>query len=386
MSDASDRPEVRLTVLMTPGSARRFFQALIAAFPGSRSLRWNPFSFRSYPDAAEVAERAYPTYLATVRPWHWSRWLPAPLARWVIRRQYAGLRRHWERHPGDVAVCWNGMDRGRFLFAESARRAGNPTLFAELSPLPGCIALDSRGINHLCSLPRSPGFYLAWARSAPPGQAARPELSIKARPPRKPRAAGPAPATTAPDGPFLFFPLQVPGDSQLRYFGDWLGSVEASLAAVVEASRRLPPGWHIRIKEHPTSRVSLAHLVPAGPGVRCFLDNDADTFDLVRRSRGVITVNSSVGIQAFFHDRPVIALGNAFWGFAPLVRKVVSAADLGEALAGAESLAYDPAARDAFLAYLARAYAFPGTLDTDALTDEQRQRVLYVLSRPHPAA
>lgn len=382
MSGASDRSDPRLTVLMTPGSAHRFFAALLQAFPGSRALRCNPFSFHRYADAREVAERAYPTYLATAKPWHWSRWLPGPVARWVLRRQYAGLRRHWERHPGDVAVCWNGMDRGRFLFAESARRAGNPTLFAELSPLPGCIALDPRGVNHLCSLPRSPEFYLAWARSVSPAQAARPDLPIKARPPRKPRAAEPSAVTPPPDGPFLFFPLQVPGDSQLRYFGDWLDSVPASLAAVVEASRRLPPGWHIRIKEHPTSRVPLGHLVPAGPGVRCFLDNDADTFDLVRRSRGVITVNSSVGIQAFFHDRPVIALGHAFWGFAPLVRKVTSAADLGEALAAADQLAYDAAARDAFLAYLARAYAFPGTLATEQLSPEQRQRILSAL---HPA-
>lgn len=370
-------PLPRLVAYMTPQGAWRFFRSLAGACPGSRLLWRLPLSFRHYPEAAEVAERALETYLATARPWHWTRFLPRSLALRILGWRYAGLRRMWERRPDAAGLCWNGFDRGRFLFAESARRSGRPCLFAELAPLPGFLTLDPQGVNFAGSVPSDPAFYAAWIDRHPDAADWRETgRHLTARPPRKAPAAAPAERV---DGPFVFVPLQVPGDSQIRYFCDWIDSVESLVRAVQLASDHLPEGWRLVIKEHPSSRVPLGHLVDPGRHPRCVLDNATDTFELVRRSRAVITINSSVGLQSFYFDKPVVVLGRAFFGFEPLVARPASQAELNARLAAADSLGFDPVLRDRFMRYLVSAYYFPANLRAEGLDAAQRQRLAALL-------
>lgn len=374
----TDTPSPRLVAYMTPQGAWRFFRSLAGACPGSRLLWRLPWSLRRYPDAAEVAERALATYLATARSWHWTRWLPRTLALRLLRWRYAGLRRMWESLPGAAGLCWNGFDRGRYLFAESARRAGRPCLFAELAPLPGFLTLDPRGVNFAGSVPADPAFYAAWIDRHPDAADWRETgRHLTARPPR--RAASPAAPAARMDGPFVFVPLQVPGDSQIRYFGDWIDSVEALVRAVQVASDHLPAGWRMVIKEHPSSRVPLGHLVDPSRHPRCAIDNATDTFELVRRSRAVITINSSVGLQSFYFDKPVVVLGRAFFGFEPLVARPASQAELNARMASAEGLGFDPVLRDRFMRYLVSAYYFPANLRAEGLDAAQRGRLAALL-------
>lgn len=366
----------RLVAYMTPQGAWRFFRSLAGACPGSRLLWRLPWSFRKYPETAEVAERALVTYLETARAWHWTRFLPRSLVLRVLGWRYAGLRRMWEKRPDAVGLCWNGFDRGRFLFAESARRSGRPCLFAELAPLPGFLTLDPKGVNFAGSVPADPAFYLDWIRRHPESPGWRETgRHLTARPPRK------APASPAErvDGPFVFVPLQVPGDSQIRYFGDWIDSVESLVRAVQLASDHLPEGWRMVIKEHPSSRLPLGHLVDPARHPRCLLDNATDTFDLVRRSRAVITINSSVGLQSFYFDKPVVVLGRAFFGFEPLVARPASQDQLNSLMAAAGDLGFDAELRDRFMRYLVSAYYFPASLADRGLDAARRRRLVALL-------
>jgi capsular polysaccharide export protein len=377
MTSESESPLPRLAAYMTPQGAWRLFRALAAACPGSFLVWRLPWAFRQHPETDEVARRALATYLATARPWHWTRLLPRSLALRVLGWRYAGLRRMWERCPDAVGLCWNGFDRGRFLFAESARRAGRPCLFAELAPLPGFVTLDPQGVNFAGSVPSDPAFYAEWIRRHPDAADWRETgRHLTARPPRKAAAGAPAPRV---DGPFILVPLQVPGDSQIRYFGDWIDAVESHIRAVLEASDHLPEGWTLVIKEHPSSRVPLGHLVDTARHPRCVLDNVTDTFGLVRRSRAVLTINSSVGLQSFFFDKPVIVLGKAFFGFEPMVARPRSQAALNALLASAETLGFDPVLRDRFMRYLVSAYYFPADLRARGLDDTQRARLAALL-------
>jgi capsular polysaccharide export protein len=171
----------------------------------------------------------------------------------------------------------------------------------------------------------------------------------------------------------------VPGDSQIRYFGDWIDSVESLVRAVQLASDHLPAGWRMVIKEHPSSRVPLGHLVDPSRHPRCVLDNATDTFELVRRSRAVITINSSVGLQSFYFDKPVVVLGRAFFGFEPLVARPASQAELNARMASAEGLGFDPVLRDRFMRYLVSAYYFPANLRAEGLDAAQRGRLAALL-------
>ena len=89
---------------------------------------------------------------------------------------------------------------------------------------------------------------------------------------------------------------------------------------------------------------------------RMVLDNATDSFAQVAASQGVVTLNSSMGLQAFFHDKPVITLGRAFFNLSGLVHHAESQKGLNALFAAPETLSYDAALRAAFLTWLDREY------------------------------
>lgn len=347
-----------LTVLMTPGSALPFFSQAATLTPGSHKVFVPPLSWQGYPQSSDVAQQVYATYQTSARP-GMNRLMPKSLRLRLLQWQYNGLRRHFERHPNGAALCWNGLDRKRLLFSLAARHAGQQTMFAELAPFSGFITLDTQGINARNSVPRQAGFFLNWAATHPEEPGWRTPLdTLVARAPRRGKTQDTEPEQL-PDGPYLFVPMQVPGDSQLRYFGHWIPDMETLLQAVDTAAQHLPAGWHIRIKEHPTARVSFSERIRHLPSGRCHLANQQDTFEQIRGSAGVITVNSSVGLQAFAFNKPVVVLGAAFYGFEPLTQLARQQDELNAIMRQPAGLSFDAAAREAFLRYLLQDYYLP---------------------------
>jgi len=280
----------------------------------------------------------------------------------LIWMQYNWARRYFLRHPGRVAMCWNGITGSRRAFMEGARDAGAPRLYAELAPFPGRVTLDPEGVNAANSVPRDPQVFRGWAAEAPgrQGEGWRDlGANLTARASRRADVGQAGAEALDGAGPFLFVPLQVPNDSQITLFAGWVQSVEGMLAALAEASQNLPEGWHIRIKEHPSARASLAEplakAVSRAAG-RLVVDNQTDTFEQVKASGGVITINSSVGLQAFFYDKPAIVLGQAFFAVEGLVHVADAPGKLADLLKTPENLGFDPALRAAFMNYLDQVY------------------------------
>ena len=163
-----------------------------------------------------------------------------------------------------------------------------------------------------------------------------------------------------PQEPFLFCPLQVPGDSQVTLFPGWCGGLEGFINAVGHAAESLPAGWHLRIKEHPSARRSLRREIERWQQTgRVVLDNDTETFAQVAASRGVVTLNSSVGLQAFFHDKPVVVLGQCFFAQPELVALADGPERLAEIFAHPERLTVDLASRNRFMNWLDQEYYPP---------------------------
>ncbi|MCV2881688.1 capsular biosynthesis protein [Actibacterium sp. XHP0104] len=293
----------------------------------------------------------------------------------LIRMQYNWSRRYFARHPDRVAMCWNGITGSRRAFMEGARDAGAARLYAELAPFPGRITLDHTGVNALNSVPRDAGWFAEWAGDddARNGEGWRAlGANLTARTSRRADVGQGDAGALADAGKFLFVPLQVPNDSQITLFAGWVQSVPGMLAALANAARHLPDGWHIRVKEHPSAKTSLAEPLAravADAGGRIIIDNQTDTFAQVAASGGVITINSSVGLQAFFHDRPVIVLGQAFFAQSGLVTVADSARALQDALHAPESLSFDPQFRARFMNFLDGEYYPPAESgENDALS------------------
>lgn len=316
-------------------------------------MRWVPWGSGVSKRQREVAQEAL-TNASRPPAESWRRWL----RRWFYGVQYAGARALFERDPDLVAVCWNGLNGTRHAFMTAARDTGARCLFLELAPLPGRITIDPLGVNGRAALPRSIEPYLRWVErnSLDPTRWRAAGVALKQRPSRlgrKPSSLTLPPLYEA----FLFVPLQVPDDSQLRVFGGAFRSVESYLHALLDHSENLPPGWHIRIKDHPSAKTSVLDTVSqlrAHP--RVVVDNDTDTFEQVARARAVFTVNSSVGLQAFFHDRPVVVSGDAFWAIEGLVHVARTCESLGQAIARPETIGFEPQWRDAFMSVLTELY------------------------------
>lgn len=360
---------------------RRDKRAIMSALLGPLGvLRWRavvPLRLRFYP---ETAIRAQTALTAATR-------IPAnPLIRRLklalLAAQYNGSRALFARHlaggPQAVAVVWNGLNGSRRVFADGARDAGARVLFFERAPLPGRVTVDPEGVNFANALPRDIGFYTDWLAGSgvPPEQWRALRGQIKARQSNAPlRARAPKDTDTGDlahsdlSGRFLFVPLQVEGDSQLRLFGGAWRTVPAFIRALCEVSQSLPEGWHLRLKEHPSNRASgqpcAADIIAAHPGARVVLDNATDTFAQVAASRGVITVNSSVGLEAMWYDTPVVACGQAFWALEGVAHAAPDAAALTALLEQPQSLSFDATARSALLSYLDQVY-YPHYPMTDA--------------------
>lgn len=340
---------------------------------------------RGYPETAARAEAC----LVTAR-----RQPKNPLHRALKRRlyalQYNAFRHRFETDPLAVAVAWNGITGTRQAFMAAAQDTGRPRLFLERAPLPGRLTVDPVGVNQDNSLPRKAEFYFDWAWGDPARRGAgwrdmAPKLVARA--PKRGDVTQGGLAADLGDRPFVFCPLQVPDDTQIRQFAGWTRDMTGFLQAVSDAVPSLPPGWHLRIKEHPSSKIplteALAQMV-AWHGDRVVIDNHSDTFGQVAAARAVLTLNSSVGLQAFFFDKPVLLLGQAFFRIDGLVTPVSDERQLAAAFAGADVLSYDPALRDAFMNYLDQVYYPAVTAEPGKPPSVDPDRVLPKL--PYPPA
>lgn len=331
-----------------------FFQA-VAGDKGQGLATW-PLSFKDFPETRSRARDCLAR--AKKQP---KGALGRALKLAFLRGRYNWARRYFTQNPDAMALCWQGLTGTRRAFMEGARDAGAARLFAELAPLPGFKTLDPAGVNAEGSVPQDVAFYDGV--QADPDLLATLKDQFTARTSRR-ADVGQSEGQGA-DGPYIFVPLQVPDDSQMVLFAGWVGSMEGFINALTVAAQSLPDGWHLRLKEHPSSKIKLTTQINAAilAGARMELDNTTDSFAQIRGSRGVLTCNSSMGLQAMFFDVPVITTGRCFYALPGLTRHASDAVSLRKALAYADQLRFDPALRARFLTWLAKDYYIRETVD-----------------------
>ncbi|RCW25901.1 capsular polysaccharide export protein [Ciceribacter lividus] len=130
------------------------------------------------------------------------------------------------------------------------------------------------------------------------------------------------PKETSPPRYFLF-PLQLPGDYQIRIhapFGDHFEIVAATIASF---AREAPLEARLLFKIHPIDNgLSGWTGFIAGEAKRYGVDNRVDVIDggdlekLITSAAGIVTVNSTVGLSAVMAGKPVITLGAAIYDIA----------------------------------------------------------------------
>jgi capsular polysaccharide export protein len=119
---------------------------------------------------------------------------------------------------------------------------------------------------------------------------------------------------------FFLIPLQVHNDAQIRVHSGFF-SIEAFIRyAVSSFSRHAADGTVLVIKHHPMDRgytdySALIHGLRQefGLGDRLVYIHDQHLPTLLQHARGVVLINSTVGLSALYHGAPLKACGSAIY-------------------------------------------------------------------------
>ncbi|MBK9387816.1 MAG: hypothetical protein IPN34_23615 [Planctomycetes bacterium] len=294
--------------------------------------------------------------------------------------QWRGARAAMQRF--DAALVWNGGELQAACVAAAARAQGKPVVFLENGLLPRTLQIDPQGVNAAASareriasrwsgaprwiapvagaavrvaepslLFRWSATALEWLEASLHPERARFALQVRRRAIRDARRRKrPVPGDRAslPER-FVFVPLQVHDDTQVLRHGGWVRSM-GDLLAGVRAASPLP----VVVREHPmdVGRADLRSLRARFPE---FLWTRARSLEeCLRRAAAVVTINSTVGVEALALGRPVVVCGECVYGVEGLVHLARDPEGLRPALAAACARESAPAEVESLLGALAR--------------------------------
>lgn len=126
--------------------------------------------------------------------------------------------------------------------------------------------------------------------------------------------------TTTMSGQYYLVSLQVHNDSQITHHSDY-GDVTEFIEEVLSSfAKHAPKNTHILFKHHPLDRGHrdyrslIARLAKQfGVAGRAHYGCDMHLPSLIRHSLGMITVNSTTGLQSIYHKKPTKIMGRALY-------------------------------------------------------------------------
>jgi capsular polysaccharide export protein len=242
-------------------------------------------------------------------------------------------------------------------------------VFEEGYVRPHWLTLEHHGVNGRSQLPRDPAWYLDQRRFTPPSPAGKPtgyNLFERAFHDIRYRAANTLLAPRFPHyrshrprngffeyaglaaralrqrqqhkeadqvtrelldakQPYYIFPLQLNSDAQIVVHSPFEGVREAITRVLRSFATHAPADTWLVIKNHPLDTGLIDHRRHAMQLARDLAIGDRLRFidvghlpTLLDNSHGAVVVNSTVGLSALHHRRPLIALGTAIYDMAGL--------------------------------------------------------------------
>lgn len=127
--------------------------------------------------------------------------------------------------------------------------------------------------------------------------------------------------------PYFFFPLQLVTDSQIQLYSPYVRVQEAIADVLSSFARCAFPKTRLLIRNHPLDN----GLIRYGDFIRGFARElgiedrvtyveDGNTMKMIQGSRGVVLVNSTVGLMALEAGKPVYCLGRSIYNLRGLTQ------------------------------------------------------------------
>ncbi|KAA1151825.1 capsular biosynthesis protein [Pseudoalteromonas sp. FUC4] len=258
-----------------------------------------------------------------------------------------------ETNP-ECIVTWNGNKLPNTTVAMAAKALGIKQFYYENGLLPGTSSLDPSGINYNASLSRDPSFYLNFDPQDELNFCA-PDLIPRAD--HKKRCE--FECADVPER-YIFAPFQVPHDTQLASFSPWIDSMDMFYEEVIKALKSLnDPSLKVVFKEHPSWHKHYAHLYEKD-SIAVFA-NGNQTSDLIKCAEAVVTINSTVGLEALLLNKRVLTLGQTCYNIEGLVKHASTAEQLAENMNEVvQGWQPNTLLRDKFFSFIEHVYCIPG--------------------------
>ena len=181
---------------------------------------------------------------------------------------------------------------------------------------------------------------------------------------------------------FAFLPLQCFSDTQILINSPYINSMESFVRIAYQAIKKaLPDEYRIIVKEHPDDwgRINYDELRKQYPDIIWLKKYNIRS--LIEKTDLVITINSSVGIEALMYHKPVVTLGNSFYNIEGVVHYAAMPGDVENAIKNALVQPVNTELVDKFLYYLRFKYLVKGSpryFDKDGI-DQACKRVMGIL-------
>ncbi len=292
------------------------------------------------------------------------------LYRFLLPRIGMYVKRLIEDYNPKVLVVWNGLKYPLFIVRQLAMQYNIPVIYLENGPLPDTIQADLKGVNFLNSVPRDKSFY---EKNFFEGEL--PQNLI----PRKPaicRKFKNVKKIDVSSLKYVFIPFQVWSDTQIIYFSPWIKSMEQLFWLFVDIAKEFPD-LHFIFKEHPSERFAdyskLHRIADKFPNLH-FASNS--TQELIEKAEVVVTINSSVGVEALLWHKKVIVLGQAFYDIDGIAKRAWSFSELLEHIKNLDNWEVDTVLVDNFLRYLYNYYLLKPKNDVEIFAENFEERLI----------
>ena len=269
-----------------------------------------------------------------------------------LKLQYNWIYQQLEKSLPDRVLIYNGLNGVNYLVSAACKELELPQLYFERAPLQDRVQIDSNGVNFQSSIPTDIEFYRNLAEGEFADYSGADYVNAHLVTDQPTKAGDRRLSEDLSSKSYVFCPLQVPRDTQVTVFGGWINNIPHLLDSLNTASKQLPDDVHLRIKEHPSSPVSFEQRIESYDNPKLVLDNEHDVYDLVAHSQGVVTINSSVGLEAFLFDKPVVTIGRALYSFGDMTTRAIDVDSLCEAMVNFPSLDWSRLERDRFVKFL----------------------------------
>lgn len=253
-----------------------------------------------------------------------------------------------------VICIWNGHRLPEMAIKAAAEGLNIKIAHFENGLLPDTTVIDFNGVNAFSSIPKDKEFFEEYSKNI--------ELNDEYKKPLLARSAHKKRKDLLFeqfdfDCEYIFVPFQVNFDSQVIINSPWVNSMEQLYKVIVNAVDQIQDKKLLFVvKEHPSDARSYTEF-------HCLHDRikfvDENTEKLIENAKAVITLNSSVGIEAAMMDKGVIVLGNACYGVDGVTLVVSNENQLIKTINNLNKISPDKSISRAFFNYLERDYLLP---------------------------